>query len=138
MEKETEEMFCNLKVPLDEALKDIKDYRTFLWKILKEVIKGNNLSIDTVFEVGEIIDLLLDHAAYSFSLSYVHFYQLTLERAQSAFLELSIPVVPLAKGMAIFSLPLIGNIDTERANYPMEEALKSANRLQFQRLIVDL
>ncbi|MED3940187.1 STAS domain-containing protein [Priestia megaterium] len=123
---------------MDEALKDTKDYRTFLWKILKEVIKGNNLSIDTVFEVGEIIDLLLDHAAYSFSLSYVHFYQLTLERAQSAFLELSIPVVPLAKGMAIFSLPLIGNIDTERANYPMEEALKSANRLQFQRLIVDL
>jgi len=81
--KETEEMFCNLKVPLDEALKDTKDYRTFLWKILKEVIKENNLSIDTVFEVGGIIDPLLDHAAYSFSLSYVHFYQLTLERAQS-------------------------------------------------------
>ena len=134
--KETGEMFCNLKVPLDEALKDTGYYRTFLWKKLKEVIKKNNLSIDTVFEVGGIIDPLLDHAAYSFSLSYVHFYQLTLERAQSAFLELSVPVVPLAKGMAI--LPLIGNIDTERANYPMEEALKSANRLQFQRLIVDL
>ena len=57
---------------------------------------------------------------------------------KAAFLELSVPGVPLAKGMAIFSLPLIGNIDTERANYPMEEALKSANRLQFQRLIVDL
>jgi rsbT co-antagonist protein RsbR len=134
--KETEEMFCNLKVPLDEALKDTKYYRTFLWKTLKEVIKENNLSIDTVFEVGGTIDPLLDHAAYSFSLSYVHFYQLTLERAQSAFLELSVPVVPLAKGMAI--LPLIGNIDTERANYLMEEALKSANRLQLQRLIVDL
>ncbi|MGR6339645.1 hypothetical protein ACU5CE_17575 [Priestia megaterium] len=40
--KETEEMFCNLKVPLDEALKDTKDYRTFLWKILKEDIEGSN------------------------------------------------------------------------------------------------
>ncbi|MGB8268087.1 MAG: STAS domain-containing protein, partial [Priestia megaterium] len=59
-----------------------------------------------------------------------------LERAQSAFLELSVPVVPLAKGMAI--LPLIGNIDTERANYLMEETLKSVNRLQLQRLILDL
>ncbi|USL44139.1 MULTISPECIES: STAS domain-containing protein [Priestia] len=94
------------------------------------------MSIDTVFEVGGIIDPLLDHAAYSFSLSYVHFYQLTLERAQSTFLELSVPVVPLAKETAV--LPLIGNIDTERANYLMEETLKSANRLQLQRLIVDL
>jgi rsbT co-antagonist protein RsbR len=66
----------------------------------------------------------------------VHFYQLTLERAQSTFLELSVPVVPLAKEIAV--LPLIGNIDTERANYLMEETLKSANRLQLQRLIVDL
>ena len=134
--KEKGEMFCNLKVPLDEALKDTRYYRTFLWKKLKEVIKENNLSIDTVFEVGEIIDPLLDHAAYSFSLSYVHFYQLTLERAQSAFLELSVPVVPLAKEIAV--LPLIGNIDTERANYLMEETLKSVNRLQLQRLILDL
>ncbi|MGK3719259.1 STAS domain-containing protein [Priestia megaterium] len=134
--KETGEMFFNLKVSLDEALKDTKYYRTFLWETLKEVIKKDKMSIDTVFEVGGIIDPLLDHAAYSFSLSYVHFYQLTLERAQSTFLELSVPVVPLAKEIAV--LPLIGNIDTERANYLMEETLKSANRLQLQRLIVDL
>ncbi|MEH7209636.1 STAS domain-containing protein, partial [Priestia megaterium] len=134
--KETGEMFFNLKVSLDEALKDTKYYRTFLWETLKEVIKKDKMSIDTVFEVGGIIDPLLDHAAYSFSLSYVHFYQLTLERAQSTFLELSVPVVPLAKEIAV--LPLIGNIDMERANYLMEETLKSANRLQLQRLIVDL
>lgn len=67
-------MFCNLKVLLDEVLKDIKDYCIFLWKILKEVIKENNLLIDMVFEVGGIIDFLLDYVVYFFSLSYVYFY----------------------------------------------------------------
>jgi len=134
--KETGEMFFSFNVPLDEALKDTRYYRIFLWKTLKNEIKKQKMSADTVFEVGEIIDPLLDHAAYSFSLSYVDYHQLTLKRARSAFLELSVPVVPLKKGTAI--LPLIGNIDTERASYLMEETLKSANKLHLQQLILDL
>jgi len=134
--KETGEMFFSLKVPLDEALKDTRYYRIFLWKTLKNEIMKHNMSATTIFKIGEIIDPLLDHAAYSFSLSYVDYHQLTLERAKSAFLELSVPVVPLRKGTAI--LPLVGDIDTERANYLMEQTLESANKLQLQQLILDL
>jgi len=134
--KKTGEMFFSLNVPLDEALKDTRYYRIYLWKTLKNEIKKQKISADTIFEIGEIIDPLLDHAAYSFSLSYVDYHQLTLKRARSAFLELSVPVVPVKKGTAI--LPLVGDIDTERANYLMEETLESANKMQLQQLIVDL
>ncbi|MED4284717.1 STAS domain-containing protein [Priestia megaterium] len=134
--KETGEMFFSLNVPLDEALKDTRYYRIYLWKTLKNEIKKQKMSADTIFKIGEIIDPLLDHAAYSFSLSYVDYHQLTLKRARSAFLELSVPVVPVKKGTAI--LPLVGNIDTERADYLMEETLESANKMQLQQLIMDL
>ncbi|MDP4169359.1 MAG: STAS domain-containing protein [Bacillota bacterium] len=134
--KETGEIVFKLGAPLDEALKDTRYYRSFIWQSLKDDIKKNNMSIDLVFELGAILNPLLDHAAYAFSLTYVHQHQMTLENAKNAFLELSVPVVPLTKGVAI--LPLIGNIDTERANMLMEETLISANKLQLQRLILDL
>ena len=43
---------------------------------------------------------------------------------------------PLLKGVAV--LPLIGDIDTERANIIMEKTLKSASKLQLEKLILDL
>lgn len=45
------------------------------------------------------------------------------------FFELLVLVVFLVKGMVIFSLFFIGNIDMERVNYLMEEVLKLVNRL---------
>lgn len=133
--KNTGEVTYNMGVPLDEALKDTRFYRQAIWKALKNEIVVNNMSIDTVFEVGAVIDPLLDHAAYSFSLTYVHFHQLTLEKSKSAFLELSVPVVPITTGLAI--LPIIGEIDTERAALLMEATLKSANNLKLTQLILD-
>lgn len=94
------------------------------------------MSVDTVFKVGSIFDPLLDHAAYAFSLTFVQSYSRDIQNAKMALLELSVPVVPLKKGTAI--LPLVGNIDTERAKLLIEETLNSANELQLERLIIDL
>ena len=69
-------------------------------------------------------------------LSLVESHQRSLEIAQIAFIEISVPVVPLFQGVAV--LPLIGNIDTERANIIMEKTLNSAIKLQLDKLIIDL
>jgi rsbT co-antagonist protein RsbR len=134
--KETGEFIYNLRIPLDEALLDTGIYRMFIRKTIQEEVKEQNMSIDTVFEVLSIIDPLMDKAVYSFSLAYIHFYQANLEKASRAFLELSVPVVPLTRGVAI--LPLIGNIDTDRAKLLMEETLKEAANRKLSHLIVDL
>jgi rsbT co-antagonist protein RsbR len=134
--KETGALFYKMGVPLDEALMDTQYYRLFLWNAIREEIKQYNMSMDTVFEIGSIIDPLLDQAVYSFSLTYVQSHQETMEKAKTAFVELSVPVVPVASGIAI--LPLIGNIDTERANIIMEETLKAASRLNLSQLVLDL
>lgn len=134
--KETGEYFFNLGVPLDEALKDASFYRKHIWQAIQGEAEAKNLSVSTVFEVISIFDPLLDKAIYSFSLTYVESHQRSLEIAQIAFIEISVPVVPLFQGVAV--LPLIGNIDTERASIIMEKTLNSAMKLQLEKLIIDL
>ncbi|WP_419880588.1 STAS domain-containing protein [Peribacillus sp. B-H-3] len=134
--KETGEYIFNLGIPLDEALLDTAAYRKSIWKVVSEGIKEKGMSADLVLKAGSIIDPLLDKAAYFFSLTFIKNHQTTLENAKSAFLELSVPVVPLTQGVGI--LPLIGNVDTERAALLMEETLKQAGKLKLSHLIVDL
>ncbi|MBM7692475.1 rsbT co-antagonist protein RsbR [Peribacillus deserti] len=134
--RETGEYFYKLGVPLDEALKDTSYYRTYIWKAIENAVKERNLSASTVFDVIHIIDPLLDRAVYSFSLTYVEFHQKTLENAKSAFMELSVPVIPLTKGIGV--LPLIGNLDTERAQLLMETTLNRSAELQLSHLIIDV
>ncbi|MGB2994221.1 MAG: STAS domain-containing protein [Paenisporosarcina sp.] len=134
--KETGEYFFNLGLPLDEALKDASFYRKHIWQAIKVEAEVQNMSAATVFEIITIFDPLLDKAIYSFSLTYVESHQKSLENAQIAFIEISVPVVPLFQGVAV--LPLIGNIDTERANIIMEKTLTSAIKLELEKLIIDL
>lgn len=123
-------------VPLDEALKDVAFYRRAIWEVLKKEMKEKAFSIDEVFEVKDIIDPLLDYALYNFSLSYVDSYTNTLNNSRRAFLELSVPVVPITKDIAI--LPLIGDIDTERAQLLMEETLIKTRDMGINHLIIDI
>lgn len=134
--KETGEYFFNLGVPLDEALKDASFYRKHIWQAIQVKAEAKKMSAATVFEIISIFDPLLDKAIYSFSLTYVESHQRSLEIAQISFNEISVPVVPLFQGVAV--LPLIGNIDTERANTIMEKTLNSAIKLQLEKLIIDL
>ncbi|RIW38792.1 STAS domain-containing protein [Bacillus salacetis] len=130
------EYFFQLGAPLNEALKDTSFYREYIWKAVREAANECSISTDTLFKVISIIDPLLDRAVYNFSLSYVDSFQKAMENAKSAFLELSVPVVPLGPEVGI--LPLIGNIDTERARLLIEETLKQAERLQLNHLVIDL
>lgn len=134
--KESGEFASNLGISLSEALENTTYYRKFIWGFLEEEIRNHNIPTDTIFELIAIIDPLLDKAVYVFSLTYVNIHQETLKKAKSAFLELSVPVVPITKGIAI--LPLIGEVDTERATLLLEETLKKANELKLSHLLFDL
>ncbi|WP_046174928.1 STAS domain-containing protein [Domibacillus indicus] len=134
--KETGAYFYDLGAPLDEALKETRYYRTYIWKAMEKEAIARNLSAASIFKLISVFDPLLDHAVYYFSLEYVRMHQKTLENARNAFLELSVPVVPLLKGVGV--LPLIGNIDTERSRLLMEKTLQQATNLKLTHLIFDV
>ncbi|WP_421380869.1 STAS domain-containing protein [Bacillus salacetis] len=130
------EYFFHLGAPLNEALKDTSFYREYIWRAVREATNETGISTDTLFEVIALVDPLLDKAVYYFGLTYVDNLQKSLENARSAFLELSVPVVPLGPEVGI--LPLIGNIDTERASLLMEETLKQSEKLKLSHLVIDM
>ncbi|MGD6804314.1 STAS domain-containing protein [Rossellomorea vietnamensis] len=130
------EYFFHLGAPLKEALRDTSFYREYIWKAIRKAAEESPISSDTLFEIVFIIDPLLDSAVYYFSLTYVDSFQRSMENARSAFMELSVPVVPLGPEVGI--LPLIGNIDTERARLLMEETLRQSESLKLSTLVLDL
>jgi rsbT co-antagonist protein RsbR len=132
--KDTGEYIYKLGASLDEALKDTSYYRAHIWNAIRE--ESKDMSASTVFDVLEVIDPLMDHAIYSFSLTFVESHQKSLENAKTALLELSVPVVPLLPGVGV--LPLVGNVDTERAQLLMEETLEQAVKLKLTHLIFDV
>ncbi len=128
--------FFNLSIPLNEALKDASFYRKYIWKAIQKEAEKNDMPASTIFETIQVVAPLLDKAVYYFSLNYVDALQASLEKARSAFLELSVPVVPLEPDVGI--LPLIGDIDEERAYLLMEETLKQAEKLRLRYLVMDV
>jgi rsbT co-antagonist protein RsbR len=134
--KETGEHLFKLKAPLNEALADTSYYREYLWREIEKEAVAREMNAATIFKVLSIIDPLLDEAVYSFSLTYIQFYEETLKRNEVEFLKISVPVVPLSKGVAI--LPLIGNINAARAKIIMEETIKTTCAMNLEQLIIDL
>ena len=134
--EETGAFIFNLGVPLDEALKDTSFYRRFIWKAVEEFGAEIELTASTIFKIISVVDPLLDEAIYYFSLTFVRYYEKSLHTAKNALLELTVPVVPLTSGVGV--LPLIGNIDTERAAMLMENTLEQASKLKLKYLILDV
>ncbi|MCG7344817.1 STAS domain-containing protein [Sporosarcina sp. ACRSL] len=134
--KETSEYVYKLGVPLDEALKDTTLYRTFINEVIENTVITHDMSVKSLLATSKIIDPLLDHAVYCFSLTFVQFYTVNLENAKRAIIELSVPIVSISNDIAV--LPLIGNIDTERALLLMENTTKEVDRLKISYLILDL
>jgi rsbT co-antagonist protein RsbR len=129
-------MACGLNIPLDEILQTTTIYRTAIWDALKTEMRSQKTSVETIFDIITLIDPLLDQAVYALSLTYVKFHRETIEKSTQAFLEISTPVVPITKGVAV--LPLIGSMNTERAAVLMEEVLQKAAHLRLSHLLLDL
>jgi len=134
--EETGTFIFDLGVPLGEALKDTSFYRKFIWKAVEEFGAEIDLIASTIFKIISVVDPLLDDAVYYFSLTYVRNYEQSLYNSKNALLELSVPVVLLTSGVGV--LPLIGSMDTERAELLMEKTLEQASTLRLNYLILDV
>ncbi|UZJ79119.1 STAS domain-containing protein [Fictibacillus sp. KU28468] len=123
-------------IPLDESLDGLRFFRQAMLHIIDEEAEKVDLSRKEFIQITSIIDTLLDRCIYSYSIAFVRHNRKKMEVAQLSILELSVPVVPLAKGIAV--LPIIGEIDTHRSQMIMEQTLTRCTELQVEQLMIDL
>ena len=134
--EETGNFFLETGRALEDALAETSLYRKHIGTVIKTEAVQKKMELQLLFDVMESFHSLLDHAAYSYTQAYTGSYQRKLKSARKEFLELSAPVVPVSDHIAV--LPLVGNIEIDRARYILEKTLLSANQLKISVLIVDL
>lgn len=79
---------------------------------------------------------MVDRAVHWLSISYSKSYYARFHAAESAALELSVPVIKVTDTIGI--LPLVGDIDTKRAHELMDKALIKGSDLALDHIILDL
>nr|WP_285852237.1 STAS domain-containing protein [Robertmurraya korlensis] len=124
------------QVSLSNALRAVSFYRTILWDVFTDELAEKQFAAITMLDVSKIIDPLIDKVLQVMSEVYEKRNTELMNIAYSAVEELSVPVVVVTKGIAV--IPLIGTIDTNRAQLIMETALNEGSRLQLDSLILDV
>ncbi|KQU57712.1 hypothetical protein ASG66_18385 [Bacillus sp. Leaf406] len=134
--EETINNLIKIGFSLENAISVIKHYRTVVGDIIKKEAKNLSLSLcdyhDIIFKFTSVIDF----AIHWLSVTYTRFYTNRINAAETSVLELSIPVIKIKDGLGI--LPLIGDIDTRRAQELMDKALSKSSQLSLEYLIIDL
>jgi len=129
-------LLVNHGLPLDLALEEISYYRGVIGEIIKEEAKNNDFSLDAFYQIISHFNSIVDNAIQFVSKSYVKDYTEKINYAQYAIDELSVPVVRMTEEIGI--LPLVGDLDTKRAQYLMESALEKGSQYKLEWLIIDL
>ncbi|MDC7771006.1 STAS domain-containing protein [Priestia megaterium] len=129
-------LLVNHGLPLNLALEEISYYRDVIGEIIKEEAKNNDFSLDAFYQIISHFNSIVDNAIQFVSKSYVKDYTQKINYAQYAIDELSVPVVRMTEEIGI--LPLVGDLDTKRAQYLMESALEKGSHYKLKWLIIDL
>ncbi|KAF0820646.1 RsbT co-antagonist protein RsbRA [Bacillus sp. ZZV12-4809] len=128
----------NSNTPIYQVLEALSHVRETYWHFVEKFISENKSEItaDDVLKWSTIINRAFDKLINKFTEKY---YELTTNRLaaqQTLINELGTPVIPVMDGTAV--LPLIGNIDTERAQILMEEIPKKCAKENIEHLFIDL
>ncbi|WP_349410106.1 STAS domain-containing protein [Pseudalkalibacillus sp. SCS-8] len=125
-----------VEAPISESLRTTPYYRKVLWSYVAEFAEEEDLSLDKIIVIANRLDVILDQAVYGYSKSFVEYNIEIAAKYHEAVLELSVPVVPLFDGVAV--LPIIGEVDTNRAKLIQDRAIERCEELKLDRIIIDL
>jgi rsbT co-antagonist protein RsbR len=125
-----------LMLPLDLALGEISNYREIIGGIIKNEVKTNGLSMDDFYQILVRFNDTVDQAIQLVSRSYMNDFKDTMQNAYFAVNELSVPLVRITGTTGI--IPIVGEIDTNRAQMLMENALKQGSDYELDNIILDL
>ncbi|MBM7691123.1 rsbT co-antagonist protein RsbR [Peribacillus deserti] len=146
-----EETLCKLSVDKGSTILIIEDLnKSPLAKSLtvtQNLGGGSFIAIPIYYENGENYGTIcgLDQRPFEFTNDHIELFEnmasvltyvLELDKANQQINELSVPIVLIAEGVAI--LPIIGDINEERAEIIIKNTLASSTELSLQYLIIDL
>ncbi|MFD0049693.1 STAS domain-containing protein [Actinomycetes bacterium NPDC127524] len=129
-------LLVDMQLPLDLAIEEVRYYRKTIGIIIKDECIAYQFDLNSFFEVISRFDSVVDQAIHWLSLSYARSHAASLIVAEKAVYELSIPLVRVTEEIGV--LPLVGDLDTRRAQQLMERALSLGTEYNLKVIIIDL
>lgn len=123
-------------ISLSGALRAVSSYRNVIWEAFTEELEQRQFAAITMLDVSKKVDPLIDKVCNVIGEMYEKHNEELMKDAYNALEELSVPVVPLAEGIAI--IPIVGDIDTHRAKLIMEISLNASADLNLEDIIFDV
>ncbi|MDM5315251.1 GAF domain-containing protein [Fictibacillus sp. b24] len=145
------ETFCKVSVDKGNEILLIEDImeneQTKHLNVTADLGGGSFIAIPIYYEDGENYGTIcgLDTESFEFTEQHIELFQtmsslltyvLELDKANKEIKDLSVPIVPLTKGVAI--LPIIGHINEYRADIIIQSTLESSTNLELEYMIIDL
>ncbi|MFS0784604.1 STAS domain-containing protein [Bacillus sp. 1P06AnD] len=123
---------------LTEVIKSNQIFRKVMMDYVLTYTKENRdfIELEELFAWNEILNKALDYSLESFSFHYMNLLTDRLASQASLIKELSAPVIALTDQVGL--LPIIGDIDTERAKTLIDTTLQQSVDAQINILIIDL
>ncbi|GAE92696.1 positive regulator of sigma-B [Gracilibacillus boraciitolerans JCM 21714] len=125
-----------LMLPLDIALEEISNYRETISEIILKEALNTDFSLEDYHKAIVNFNYIVDQAIKLVSKKYMKDFNVTIARARYAVDELSIPLVKITDSVGI--IPIIGEIDTHRADQLMKNGLSQGSDEDLDYIIIDL
>ncbi|KKB37174.1 STAS domain-containing protein [Bacillus thermotolerans] len=134
--RKTAEISIQYGISLSDILREVATYRTVVWDVFTEELEQRKFAAITMLDVSKMIDPLINQVSKTISEVHEQHKNEMMETAYTVLEELSVPVVPVADGIAV--VPLVGAIDTHRAKLVMEVTLTEGKRMDLSHMVIDV
>ncbi|WP_087971981.1 STAS domain-containing protein [Oceanobacillus rekensis] len=133
--KKNSEMQLSSHGEISEIIRRYPPTREILNDIVTEMSIEFDLSVQENASIIKWINSMLDVSLNETLLYYKRLSNQLNEDTRKELLELSAPIVPIQDGIVI--VPIIGDIDSDRAKHIMENVVPKISELDVTRVIVD-
>jgi rsbT co-antagonist protein RsbR len=129
---------ANSDTSLSDVAEQLRNFRRVYWQNIEMFMETSSVdvTIKQWFQWERTINMTFDFILESFSRVYMNILTTRLVSQQAVIRDLSAPIIPLSNQVGV--LPLIGDIDSIRANCILDSTLTQSLKLGIQSLIIDL
>ncbi|WP_421382513.1 STAS domain-containing protein [Bacillus salacetis] len=129
---------ADLGTPIYEVLEAVHQFRTVIMDFLDTFVEEqeNDITKQQILKWNHSIHSAFDLLIQEFSKMYYHITRERMKAQYELIAELGAPIIPVGDTIAV--LPLIGEIDTERATRIMETVPAKCIEKQVDKLCIDL
>lgn len=128
----------NAGVPLHLVIEQFGIFRSVIILFIENFARESReiLDFEDIFRWTRQINFAFDKVIDLFSKHYYEVHSKLISEKEKIIYELSSPVIPVTKGTGV--LPLIGEIDLDRAADILESVLNQSAAMRINRLVIDM